>query len=324
MLRLLALFCCLLPAAGYAADANSQYATALAIDLYCSTVAVVGGDIGILIGLALSAAGLIMILWNGLSFSPVVLILGGILLTAIPGFFERGLEGAASIFQSLNGQNPMGAARTGGLPTVQNIQQGGLDVCTMGDMPAPTQATPYTGGQEGLQYGGPVAGMPGFIGPATPSVAAKGITPDMSYQEALAQLESSGQYNKRGGYNNAYLGKYQLGSSAMQEAGFKDKYGNYTAKAQSYGVYSDSQFLNNLAAQEAAMNSYTNGYVKPAVSRLKSSYSTAGYSDSALAGMVHLTGEGGAQNVLKGGSAADGFGTKASTYASILNGREIK
>ena len=64
-------------------------------------------------------------------------------------------------------------------------------------------------------------------------------------------MESSDNYSAKNKYG--YLGRYQMGPSALQDAGFKDKNGNWTKLAKSYGVTSEKTFLNNKEAQNAAI-----------------------------------------------------------------------
>lgn len=82
------------------------------------------------------------------------------------------------------------------------------------------------------------------------------------YYKDLGFSESSGKYNIENKYG--YLGEYQMGASALQEAGYyvsKDKddlrnnhwNGTFTGKD---GVYSKKDYLNNSAAQENAVNNY--------------------------------------------------------------------
>ncbi len=91
-----------------APDAREEVATQLSKDMYCSVTNLVSGDIGILIGLGLSAYGFITLLLSGVGLAPVLFIAGGLLLTAIPGFFTAFLGGVAQVFSDLNGQDPSG------------------------------------------------------------------------------------------------------------------------------------------------------------------------------------------------------------------------
>lgn len=74
------------------------------------------------------------------------------------------------------------------------------------------------------------------------------------YQDFLNDLgmrESSGRYDAQNRYG--YLGRYQMGSLALQEAGFQDSEGNWTQLANSFDIYSESDFLASPAGQDAAI-----------------------------------------------------------------------
>jgi len=43
------------------------------------------------------------------------------------------------------------------------------------------------------------------------------------FKEAVAQKESSGRYNIMGGYNNHYVGRYQMGKDALEDEGYSYK-----------------------------------------------------------------------------------------------------
>ncbi len=80
---------------------------------------------------------------------------------------------------------------------------------------------------------------------------------------ALGQRESSGNYQAENNYG--YIGKYQFGGPALEDAGFynggSDWSGTWTGKD---GVNSLSQFLNNSVAQDDAAQIYANilwGYI---------------------------------------------------------------
>ncbi|MDD9912262.1 MAG: hypothetical protein OXQ96_04340 [Alphaproteobacteria bacterium] len=75
-------------------DAFSQ---ALAKEFYCQVATTMSGDIGILIGLAISAVGFISLIFRGVSTSTLIFILSGVLLTAIPGWFEAGIDAVETI-----------------------------------------------------------------------------------------------------------------------------------------------------------------------------------------------------------------------------------
>lgn len=70
------------------------------------------------------------------------------------------------------------------------------------------------------------------------------------FLDLLGYYESSNRYNIEKG---SYLGRYMMGPLALQEAGFMDAQGNWTATAQSYGIYDKDDFLASINAQEVAI-----------------------------------------------------------------------
>lgn len=75
-----------------------------------------------------------------------------------------------------------------------------------------------------------------------------------NYSDFLDDLgfrESSNDYGAENRFG--YLGRYQMGKLALQEAGFLDSDGEWTSLANSYGIYSKSDFLNSQEGQEAAI-----------------------------------------------------------------------
>jgi hypothetical protein len=77
-----------------------------------------------------------------------------------------------------------------------------------------------------------------------------------AWAAAIRQQESTDNYscNKDQG---KHLGAYQLSPKALQDAGFQDADGNWTALARSFGVKSTSDFLENHEAQDFAFAKYT-------------------------------------------------------------------
>ena len=57
------------------------------------------------------------------------------------------------------------------------------------------------------------------------------------FLEALGRRESTNNYAAVNRFG--YMGRYQMGGSALKEAGFKDENGAWTALAHSYGIYND-------------------------------------------------------------------------------------
>ena len=74
------------------------------------------------------------------------------------------------------------------------------------------------------------------------------------WRDEIAKHESSGNYQAK---NGQALGRYQLGNSALVEAGYRDKAGNWLGKD---GVKNEADFLNNPQAQENALASYLSVY----------------------------------------------------------------
>lgn len=71
------------------------------------------------------------------------------------------------------------------------------------------------------------------------------------FLEALGMRESSDRYDIENRFG--YLGRYQMGELALQDAGFLDADGNWTSLANSYGIFSKSDFLQSPEGQEAAI-----------------------------------------------------------------------
>lgn len=83
-----------------------------------------------------------------------------------------------------------------------------------------------------------------------------------SFKAAIAQKESGEQgykaYNSAGGGLGA-LGKYQLRSEALKDAGFLDNHNNWIGKN---GIRNKDDFLNSPDSQEMAANKYFNDIEK--------------------------------------------------------------
>ena len=72
-----------------------------------------------------------------------------------------------------------------------------------------------------------------------------------AFLDALSKRESSGRYDAKNEYG--YLGRYQMGKLALQEAGFQNADGTWTNLANGYGIYSEADFLKSKTGQEAAV-----------------------------------------------------------------------
>lgn len=85
------------------------------------------------------------------------------------------------------------------------------------------------------------------------------------FLNALGMQESSNDYTVVNRFH--YMGRYQMGEPALQDAGFMDKNGDWTELANSYGIYSEEDFLHSPQGQDAAVTachkklcSYIRGY----------------------------------------------------------------
>lgn len=77
-----------------------------------------------------------------------------------------------------------------------------------------------------------------------------------AFRDRIAAAEGSRQlYAVRNPASGA-LGRYQFTPQALQDLGWQDANGNWTATAARHGVTSDAQFLASPQAQEAAMTTY--------------------------------------------------------------------
>jgi hypothetical protein len=84
------------------------------------------------------------------------------------------------------------------------------------------------------------------------------LIPDLDFEAYAAEIrqkEDSNIYNHKNEYG--YMGAYQMRKLALQDAGFQDINGNWTALAQSLGVHSDDTFLSNHTVQDIAFIRYT-------------------------------------------------------------------
>ena len=71
------------------------------------------------------------------------------------------------------------------------------------------------------------------------------------FLDALGRRESSDRYDAENRFG--YLGRYQMGELALREAGFMDTDGKWTSLANSYGIFSKSDFLQSPDGQNAAI-----------------------------------------------------------------------
>ena len=204
--------------------------------------------------------------------------------SGIPGISTGGVAG----------NNP-GMAGVGGTPSIG------------GGTPGPTTST----------------GMPNITG--APSKMANVIDTDASrvqnsvgidkahydtFRGTVAQIESGGKYNIKGGSSGKFDGAYQMGQAAQQDA----------AKALGIAMPTREEFRANPQLQEKMFDAYTaknNAYLmkneKYAAMSPEKKMEVLGY--------AHNQGAGGASKYLRTGKAqSDAFGTVATKYSKAISG----
>jgi hypothetical protein len=72
-----------------------------------------------------------------------------------------------------------------------------------------------------------------------------------NFREKIGKLESTGDYRSKN--KQGFLGKYQMGETALQDTGHKDGKGNWTGKD---GIHSDEDFFANKNVQENIFDQY--------------------------------------------------------------------
>lgn len=154
--------------------------------------------------------------------------------------------------------------------------------------------------------------------------------PSKNYRDFLNELgmrESSNIYSKKNQFG--YLGRYQMGNLALQDAGFMNGAKEWTSTANSYGVYSEADFLNNPAAQDAAIAAYHTkvcGYIRNygLDSYIGTVYCGVEVTQSGLLAACHLVGIGNMRDALPTGAIKyDGNGVPASQYMDLFGGYDI-
>ena len=148
-----------------------------------------------------------------------------------------------------------------------------------------------------------------------------------AFLDALAMRESSDNYGKVNRYG--YMGRYQMGRSALEDAGFRYEGGGWTPLANSYGIYDKDDFLNSPAGQDAAVQAfhtrvceYIRHYDLDAY--IGSTYCGVQVTRSGLLAACHLVGIGGMIEGLKSGEPVyDGNNVPASEYMELFAGYDI-
>ena len=147
------------------------------------------------------------------------------------------------------------------------------------------------------------------------------------FRNALGMRESSNDYTVVNRYN--YMGRYQLGEDALKDAGFLDKNGNWTELANSYGIYSQKDFLNSREGQDAAVTAYHTTlcrYIRGygLADYIGSTYCGVEVTRSGLLAACHLVGVGTMKKALASGEVVrDGNKVPASEYLERFAGYDI-
>lgn len=151
-----------------------------------------------------------------------------------------------------------------------------------------------------------------------------------SYTEFLNELgfrESTDNYQAINRFG--YMGRYQLGGLALQDAGFQDECGNWTELANSHGVFSQEGFLNSPKAQNAAVRAYHQKlchYIRAyGLEEYRGEkYCGVRITKSGLLAAAHLVGvKNLAKGLASGDAVYDGNGVPASEYMDLFSGYNI-
>ncbi len=82
-------------------DVNGEHALNLAQELYCSVANLVSGDMGIMVGLIIAAFGFYQMIRKGISMSILITIFSGVIITAFPAIFEKGMDTLGEVMEPL-------------------------------------------------------------------------------------------------------------------------------------------------------------------------------------------------------------------------------
>ena len=151
--------------------------------------------------------------------------------------------------------------------------------------------------------------------------------------EYEAFLNKLGYYESRNKYNVmnsfGYMGRWQMGMESLKDIGFVDSEGNWTALANSMGVYSTDDFLNTPAAQDYAIRLYDKklwSYIKyfGDDKYIGTTFDGIEVTLSGLVAAAHLVGAGGVHEMFMTGRVkTDALGNKATFYLKNLAGYDI-
>jgi len=125
----------------------------------------------------------------------------------------------------------------------------------------------------------------------------------LKFKDTIGNIESANDYAVRGGFNDHYLGKYQLGKAALQDVGV------------GYSKEEQEEFLADPEKQEKAFEEFTKQNHEYLQSKSEKYRDLTMSEKLAVLGYAHNQGRGGALKYLETGeSEKDGFGTDALKY----------
>ena len=127
------------------------------------------------------------------------------------------------------------------------------------------------------------------------------------FKDTLGKIESANDYSVRGGFNDHYLGRYQMGKAALEDVGI------------GYSTDEQEKFLSDPEKQEKAFEEFTkqnHEYLQ----RKSEKYRDLPQTEKlAILGYAHNQGRGGALKYLETGEPEKhGFGTDALKYIDEL------
>lgn len=151
------------------------------------------------------------------------------------------------------------------------------------------------------------------------------------FLQSLAKRESTGNSHIVNQYG--YAGLYQMGESALIDAGYyrrdgteiNDWRGRWTGKN---GVYSLNDFLNNPATQTQAITGYHDALwdqikARGLDNKVGQTYKGVPITQSGLIAAAHLIGTGGLRSCLNGGTCTDANNTTALSYMGRFGGFDV-
>ena len=134
-----------------------------------------------------------------------------------------------------------------------------------------------------------------------------------TYREEIAKIESAGDYSVKGGYNNHYDGRYQMGREAKTDAstllGYSLKHDSKSREA----------FRNDKVKQEEAFAAFTVKNHDYLMAKSKKYRSLSLKDKLSVLGYAHNQGWSGANSWLKSGKVgSDAFGTRGTKYSNAI------